>query len=37
VLVLGSLPRVGFISVESDEARKSATVAIPGPLAFIVY
>jgi hypothetical protein len=28
-----SLPRFGLITVESDEARKSATVAIPGPSA----
>jgi hypothetical protein len=32
----GSLPRFGFITAESDEARKSATVAIPGPLAFML-
>jgi hypothetical protein len=36
VQVSGSLPRFGFITVESDEARKSATVAIPGPLAHIL-
>jgi hypothetical protein len=32
----GSLPRFGFITADSDEARKSATVAIPGPLAAIL-
>jgi hypothetical protein len=36
VQVSGSLPRFGFITGESDEARKSATVAIPGPLASII-
>ena len=30
--VSGSVPRIGFITAESDEARKSATVAIPGTL-----
>jgi hypothetical protein len=35
VQVSGSLPRLGFITAESDEARKSATVAIPGPLCAI--
>jgi len=37
VQVSGSLPRFGFITAESDEARKSATVAIPVPLCLIVF
>jgi hypothetical protein len=36
VQVSGSLPRFSFNTVESDEARKSATVAIPGPLWCII-
>jgi hypothetical protein len=32
VVVSSYLPRLEFITAESDEARKSATVAIPGTL-----
>lgn len=36
VVALRSLLRVGIAAVDSDEARKSATVAIPGTLYVIL-